>query len=88
MENEIIVTTQAEWDALPSKFEVFTVIKIKGGTYLSPIVLRGNAGSSRAVLRGNATAHLEGYASTVNLFSFAVAFILHKTAKARSSRLA
>ena len=56
----VVITSQAELDALPRKFPEFTVIEIRA---VERIVLRGARENASAVLRGNASAVLRENAS-------------------------
>jgi hypothetical protein len=52
---EIIVTTQKELDALPPKFDEYTRIIIKGGTWNDRIYIKLARGNSSVVARGNSS---------------------------------
>ena len=58
--SKIIVTTQSDWDALPKRFETFTVLEIRSE---DTIVIKDNPDSSSAVLWGSSSAELWGSSS-------------------------
>jgi hypothetical protein len=85
---EITITTQAEMDALPAKFDEMTRVFIKGGTICDRIVIRVARENSSVVARENSSVvarenssvvawgsvgvHLQSSLSSVILFAFAV----------------
>jgi hypothetical protein len=66
----IIVKNQAEIDALPASFEVFTTIEIRGGEKYSPLQFTKNPESSHVVARGSShvvareSSHVEAWESS------------------------
>ena len=64
--NEIIVRTQAEFDALPEKFDVYTRIYIQNDPAVGRIVVRKTAWENASVVaRGNASVVARGNASVM-----------------------
>ena len=101
---EITVTTQAELDALPAKFDEYTLIIIKGGTANnrisvnkarenSSVEARGNSsvvawGNSSVFACGNCGVHLQSNSSSVSLYAFAVCWVLAKGKVQKKSKTA
>jgi len=106
---DVIVTTQAEYDALPAQFEVWTRIVIKNDARCgrivvvargnssveawgnssveawgnSSVVARGNSSvvaweNSSVVARGNVGVHLHSEGASVEIWAFAVCWVLAK----------
>jgi hypothetical protein len=61
--NEITIKTQAELDALPTKFDEFTRVYIQGGTRYDRIIVRGARENASVVARENASVVAWGNAS-------------------------
>lgn len=69
---EIRIKSQAEWDALPGKFDQFTQIYIIAE---NKIYIRKARGNASVVARGNASVEVFSTQATVLLFAFAIAII-------------
>ena len=89
--SEIIIKTQAEFDALPEKFDEFTYIKINSSEKIiinrawgnSSVVARGNSrveawGNCSVVAWGNSSIYSYSSDISVALYGFAVLFLIVK----------
>ena len=68
--NRAIVRTQAEWDALPARFDEYTVIEVRS---IETILIYRNPDNSRAELRGSSRAELRE-SSRAELWGRSVAY--------------
>ena len=83
----IIVKTQAELDALPDKFDEYTTIEIRSNPALWLSVSKAR-GSSHVEAWGSVAVHAHSDDVIVNLFMFAVCFLLSKAKVSKKSETA
>jgi hypothetical protein len=100
---EINITTQAEFDALPAKFDEFTYVYIRSSADVRIVIACAPESShveawgsshvearesSRVVARGSVAVHVHSDYATVLLFAFACAFNLVKAKIQKKSKTA
>ena len=76
--NVIVVKTQAELDALPDSFEIYTRIEIRGGVPGDRIFIKKARGNSFVEARGNSFVEAWGN-SSVEAYEFAMIAVLAAT---------